>query len=66
MNTWRALGIPLLLCAPAVIGIVAMLVFDGAADLVAFVLSALPLIVGTVALVRHRSRTGPTRAPPTR
>jgi hypothetical protein len=53
MNVWRALALPLLLCAASVAGITAMLVFDGVADIVAFALSALPLIVGAAVLVRH-------------
>jgi hypothetical protein len=55
MSVWRTLGIPLLLCATSITGIVAMLVFQGAADIAGFVLAALPLIVGLAALAR-RSR----------
>jgi hypothetical protein len=53
MSAWRALGIPLALCAASVMGIVAMLVFDGAADIAAFALAAVPLIAGIAMLVRH-------------
>jgi hypothetical protein len=53
VSTWRALSIPLLLSVASVVGIVAMLVFDGVIDIAAFVLAALPLAVGVGALVRR-------------
>jgi hypothetical protein len=56
MNAWLALGAPLLLSAASITGIVSLLLFDGAADIAALVLTALPLIVGVVVLVRHERR----------
>ena len=53
MSAWHTLLIPLLLCAVSVTGIVALLAFDGAADVASFVLAASPLIVGALALLRH-------------
>jgi hypothetical protein len=50
----RTLSLPLWLAVISIAGIVGMLLFDGAGDAIAFLLTALPLIVGIGAIVWNR------------
>ena len=54
MNTLRSLRLPVVLSVISAIGIVGMLLFEGAADSVSFALAGLPLAVGFWAWRRQR------------